>query len=266
MMKAIWLNDIHLEFLDESALHGFLETLVEARTDAVLIAGDIGQAFSVAGFLRRMHDYLGLPIYFVLGNHDYYHGTIASVREAIQALTTECPGLHWLNTSGVVSLTPEVALVGHDGWADGRLGDYGGSRVELNDFNLIAELTRLSKIDRLKRIAALGDEAAAHFQALLPEALDAASHVVVLTHVPPFMEAAWHNGHHCDAHFLPFFACCAVGDVLTAAMQQHPEKHMTVLCGHTHGGGISKILPNLTVSTGIAEYGKPIIQKVFIWA
>ena len=38
----------------------------------------------------------------------------------------------YLSQSGVVELTPHTALVGHDGWADGRLGDFDGSDVILN--------------------------------------------------------------------------------------------------------------------------------------
>jgi 3',5'-cyclic-AMP phosphodiesterase len=37
-------------------------------------------------------------------------------------------------------LTPNTALVGHDGWGDGRLGDLNWSGVILNDFLLIEEL------------------------------------------------------------------------------------------------------------------------------
>lgn len=36
---------------------------------------------------------------------------------------------------------------------------------------------------------------------------------------------------------------------------------MTVLCGHTHGGGESRPLSNLRVFTGPAEYGEPKLQQ-----
>jgi len=45
-------------------------------------------------------------------------------------------------------------------------------------------------------------------------------------------------------------------------MQQHPRSNLTVLCGHTHGGGEVQVLPNLRVLTGEAEYGDPAIQQV----
>lgn len=264
-MKTIWLNDIHLEFLDEPEFMLFLRELEDAHAYAILIAGDIAQAFSVTCFLRRMHDRLGVPIYFVLGNHDFYHGSILEVRSAIRTMADECAGLFWLNACGVIPLAQRTSLIGHDGWCDGRLGGYEKSGVQLNDFRLISELTGLSRTEALMRLMELGDEAAAHFRSLLPEALATSEHVVVVTHVPPFVEAAWYDGRYCDADWLPFFSCKSVGDVLASIMQKHPDKHMTVLCGHTHGGGQSWILPNLITITGPARYGHPAIQKVFEW-
>ena len=36
------------------------------------------------------------PIYFVLGNHDYYFGSIDKVRKAVKQLCQERPNLHYL--------------------------------------------------------------------------------------------------------------------------------------------------------------------------
>jgi hypothetical protein len=172
--------------------------------------------------------------------------------------------LHYLPDSGVVPLTPEACLVGHDGWADGRLGDYAGSDVLLNDYGLIGEFGGFGeeKAERLARLNALGDEAAAHFRSVLPAALARFRHVVVLTHVPPFKAACWHEGQISDDNWLPHFTCKAVGDVLAGAMGAAPDRRMTVLCGHTHGAGEAQVLPNLRVLTGGAVYGRPVVQRV----
>ncbi len=53
-----------------------------------------------------------------------------------------------------------------------------------------------------------------HLRLVLPRVLDGSEHVVVLTHVPPFADAALHAGEQSGPHGLPFFACRAVGDVL----------------------------------------------------
>jgi Icc protein len=264
-VKAIWLTDIHLEFLDALKFETFLQNLANHKPECVLISGDIGQAGSIVSNLRLMERALGVPIYFVLGNHDFYNGSITEVRASVDGLCKRSSNLHWLSQSGAVALTPTVCLVGHDGWGDARYGDFEHSGVQLNDFLLIAELADLSRNELRHRLNGLGDEAAAHFKSVLPEALRSVNHVVVLTHLPPFIESSWYAGKYCDSEWLPFFACKAVGDVLADTMRLHPDKYMTVLCGHTHGGGESAILSNLRTITGPAAYGHPQIQKVFQW-
>ncbi|UCF98273.1 MAG: metallophosphoesterase [Spirochaetaceae bacterium] len=262
-MRAIWLTDIHLEFLDEQALQVFMQRLGEQNGDAVLISGDIAQAQTVCDYLARMADFLEKPIYFVLGNHDFYGSSISAVRDTVSGVSKRFPHLQWLTGRGPVHLNGSTCLIGHDGWGDARLGDYHGSTVDLSDFYLIHELAGLSKQDRLVKLRQFGDEAAAHLKAVLPEALESADHVVVLTHVPPFRQAAWYQGRPSDDQWLPFFSCKAVGDVLHEAMESQPRKRMTVLCGHTHGGGRSQIRPNLLTLTGPARYGHPVIQGIF---
>lgn len=264
-MRAIWLTDIHLEFLDDRTFSTFLWELSRRNADAALISGDIAQAPTVSEYLSKMAKFLEIPIYFVLGNHDFYHGSIPAVKDTIRTLSKDSRLLHWLTDGGPVCLSPTTCLVGHDGWGDARLGDYHGSTVDLNDFYLIHELAGLSKRARLLKLHELGDEAAAHLRKVLPEALKSADHVVVLTHVPPFREAAWYAGRPSDSQWLPFFSCKTVGDMLYTTMQSHPHKRMTVLCGHTHGGGRSAILPNLATWTGPARYGHPAIQEIFEW-
>ena len=79
--------------------------------------------------------------------------------------------------------------------------------------------------------------------------------------MPPFREASWHAGAISAPDWLPFFSCQVVGEVLKATMQAHPDKELTVLCGHTHGSGRADVLPNLTVITGGAVYGNPKLQE-----
>lgn len=264
-MKAAWVNDVHCEFLDDAALAAFLDKLRATDADCVLVGGDVGQAHSVGGYLERLAAALARPIYFVLGNHDFYHGAIADVHASVDRLAAASEHLCWLDASGVVELTPTTCLVGHGGWGDGRYGDFWGSRVALNDFLLIRELANLPKAALLPRLERLGDEAGRHFRSVLPEALAAYGHVVVLTHVPPFVEAAWHEGRTSGEDWLPFFACKASGDALREAMRAHPDRRMTVLCGHTHGGGTAAIADNLTCHTGAARYGRPVVRRVFDW-
>ena len=263
MTRVAWLTDIHLNFLDDREVRSFMEDIVSYKPDAVLLGGDIGEAPSLTGYLLALEDHIVRPIYFVLGNHDFYRGSITDVRDEMFRLTQRSRWLKWLPAAGVVELTPEIGLAGHDCWADGRLGDYANSDVMLNDYILIKELAWLDSQQRLAQLNALGDEAADYLLQVLPAAFDRFRRMVVLLHVPPFEGACWHEGHISDKHFLPHFGCKIVGEALVAIMKARPDCEMTVLCGHMHSFGHVRILPNLSVTTGGAEYGKPHVQEVF---
>lgn len=263
MSRVLWLTDIHLNFVRRHEREAFLESVAAARPSAVLLGGDISESHDVTRFLAQIDDALGCPIYFVLGNHDYYYSSITKVRAAVAGLCGERPHLSYLSQTGFVQLAPGVGLVGHDGWADARLGDYERSYVMMNDYKLIAELADCTKRDRWPKLQALGDEAAAHIARVLPAALDMFPLVYLLTHVPPFREACWHEGRLSDDEWAPHFTCKAVGDAILASLEARPDRRLIVLCGHTHGGGEVWPLPNVQVLTGGAVYGQPSITREF---
>jgi predicted phosphodiesterase len=257
-----WLTDIHLNFVPPAKRSTFYARVREEKLDAVLLGGDIGEADSVTELLLELADGLRIPIYFVLGNHDSYGGSIGSVRAAVAREAMASRWLHWLPASGVIPLTAGAALVGHDSWADGRLGNFFQSEVMLNDYFLIGELRGLDKQERFARLNGLGDEAAEFLESHVRKALAEFQHVIVLTHVPPFRDSCWHEGRISNDDFLPHFTCRAVGDRLATIMSARPDRTMTVLCGHTHSPGFARILDNLTVRTGGSQYGEPKLQKV----
>jgi predicted phosphodiesterase len=261
-LRAGWLTDIHLNFLSPDRRSLFYANTQRENLDALLIGGDIGEAGSVTAFLSEFASAVQVPIYLVLGNHDFYGGSIADVRRRVLRQCASHPWLRWLPATGVVCLTDQTALIGHDTWADGRLGDYARSEVLLNDYFLIEELRDLSKVDRLSKLMALGDEGADFLEHQARDALAQRREVLVLTHVPPFRGACWHEGKISGDDYRPHFACQAVGERLAALMRDHPHNKMTVLCGHTHSSGVVQILHNLSVRTGAAEYGYPKLQDV----
>ena len=265
MKKLAWLTDLHLEFVrDKGTLEALGASVRAAEPEVVLAGGDTGTAGSFSDQLRWLHEAVGVPVYFVLGNHDCYGGSIEGSRRVAARVSSESEQLHWLGGMGVVPMTERTALIGHDGWADGCLGSGDMSPVMLSDYMQIEELSGIGREERFRRLAALGDEAAAHFRRWLPEALAKHERVILLTHVPPFREACWHEGRTSDDDYLPHFASRAAGEVLREIMASHPDKYLTVLCGHTHSGGVCQPLPNLVVKTGSARYGEPRLQEVLV--
>lgn len=271
MTRVAWLTDIHLNFLDESRRETFYRALAAGPAEALLLTGDIAESNTIVPLLHELAGATERPTYFVLGNHDFYRGSIGEVRARVVGLSEGWPRLTYLTAAGVVSFGANTALVGHDGWADGRLGDFDGSRVLLNDYMLIEELRQWRNsftLDRpalrreLERLAA---EAVAHLAQVLPEALARHRRVVVATHVPPFAEACCHAARYADEQWLPHFCSQTLGDFLRKTAAEHPDREILVLCGHTHAAAEVQMGENLRVLTGGAEYSHPAVQRMFDW-
>lgn len=266
-MKLAWLTDIHLNFLTLPERKVFYQIIFDSLCEGLLISGDIAEAPSLCDLLQEMAYFVKKPIYFVLGNHDYYRGSVADVRASlIQLLKTE-ESLYWLPKAGGQLLTPNVVLVGTDGFADGRYGDYENSLVSLNDSILIRDLFQhrlLSKKHLQLKMQELADEDAKQLEQDIQTAIDRhkPQKLIVLTHVPPFPEVCLYQGRPTDANYLPYFSSKSTGDVLLKMAQHYSSVDFVVLSGHTHDYAQSQILRNLWVTVGSAEYYKPILQKI----
>jgi predicted MPP superfamily phosphohydrolase len=97
MKRVAWLTDLHLEFVfSPTKVNALCESIKAVAPDCVLIGGDTGIAYSVEQYLLILEKQLQLPIYFVMGNHDFYHGSIKQVREIVAGLSKTSKNLRWL--------------------------------------------------------------------------------------------------------------------------------------------------------------------------
>ncbi len=242
------------------ALQAFYDRVKQEQPDVLLVTGDIGEADSVMRYTDELAAIA--PLYFVLGNHDYYRSSIAAVRGQMERRGGRAK---WLPAIEPVRLGERVVLLGVDGWGDARCGDL-TSTVQLSDWKVIDDFKRLQG-DRKRRIELLqrlgGNEARA-LRDRLARAPETAQ-LLVLTHVPPFPEACVYDDQPSDANWLPWFTCIATGEVLVEYARAHPQTRITVLCGHSHGLGVCQPEPNLEVRTGgwpagVEGYGNPVVQ------
>ena len=264
-MKLTWLTDLHLNFLEPDERQAFYHSVQDTEGDAIVMSGDVADGRSLGMILDEMANSIKKKLYFVLGNHDYYGSSIKHVRKAVEERCGLHPNLHWLMLSEVVHLSPDTVLIGSDGWADGRYGDYQNSAVKLNDSVHIAELFHAAeqgKAALLSEMQTLADEDAATLSKSLKKALNNTQHIVILTHIPPFAGACWYGDKLADINYLPFFASKTTGDVIDEAVLSHPDVQFTVLCGHTHSKAQCKPQKNLLVRVGSAEYYQPCIEDI----
>ncbi|PIQ26486.1 phosphoesterase [bacterium (Candidatus Blackallbacteria) CG17_big_fil_post_rev_8_21_14_2_50_48_46] len=262
MQKPLaWATDIHLDHCDANVIAEFATQIRATGAQVLCLTGDLAESQNLVDYLHSLAEMIQMPIYFVLGNHDYYHGSIASVRKTLADL--QIPALHWLPHTGPVELGAKVCLIGHDGWSDGQHGDFSRSTIRLKDYRLIEELAQAGQAGLLAQLQALGAESAAWFRARLPEVLAHYQQVYLLMHPPPFREACLYGTEIADDNWAPHFICKAVGDLLLELMPQFPQTQLTVLAGHTHNPCDIQILANLRVQVGKAEYGAPALAGLF---
>ncbi len=268
-MKLSWLTDTHLNFLDQKERFELYKKLLENNNNGIVITGDIAESDSICSILSEMNDLIKKPIYFVLGNHDYYGSSISIVRKKIEAFCKHNARLNWMTGAKGVLLQADTVLVGTDGWADGRYGDYKNSQVTLNDCRLIGELFQskiISRFHLLETMKELADDDANTLNSCIQKAVEEWSpkKIIVLTHVPPFKECSLFRDKISDDDHLPFFSSKATGDILKDSSDRYRGVEFTVLCGHTHHAAEVQVAQNLNIKVGFSEYGRVGINEIIL--
>lgn len=268
-MKLLWATDLHLS---DSAATDWSPLLcaVDDQVEGVIVTGDIVTGDIVAGdnaesdelflALGSLADQLNVPIYFVLGNHDFYGSSIGETTQRIIHQVRGDNRLIYLTDSRPIELAPKTYLIGDDGWGDAIEGDYESSYVRLNDFKRIDDFSSLDPGHWKRKLAELGQQCADRLSSKLKQIPGDATAVLIATHVPPFRDACWYEGKTTDDNWAPFFVCGAIGRVLQEFSATCPKIRLTVICGHTHHDGVAKMADNLTVYTGATTDGRPEIE------
>ncbi|SCA62380.1 hypothetical protein SCG7109_AA_00090 [Chlamydiales bacterium SCGC AG-110-M15] len=260
-----WASDIHLDHSKQEAYDHFINKIKEQNPSHVLLAGDIANATQVIDRLTSIQSALNTDIYFVLGNHDYYGSSIKAIRDEMITLVANHTGLFYLTQiNDVIELNPQSALIGHDGWADAKEGDFQNSTVVLNDYILIDELSNISRHALKAKLHALGEAAADKLRPQLQKALSKYKKVIMLTHVPPFVECCLYQNKPSTSDWSPHFVCRSIGEMITQVMANFPDNELLVLCGHSHHHADYSPSKNIQVIVSGAEYGSPMPQDRII--
>lgn len=264
-MQLAWLTDIHLNALKPQTRMDYYQRIVDTGADGIVISGDIAQAKSLNDFLQEMVEHCQLPIYFVLGNHDYYHRPMQDVRNDMVELCNKYSLLHWLPLQEQW-LSDDSVLVGCDGWADARHGDYFDSQMHDSDHRMPLDFAHhkiTGKYSLLKKMQQVADNEVEQLSQQL-NTLNGSTpeHIHIFTHFPPFEQSSFYKDKPSSPRHLPFYCCKALGDFLLEYASTHKDSNISVYCGHTHARSFFQPLPNCQVYTGFAEYGQTVIQRL----
>lgn len=264
MKRFLWATDLHLNFLNRYNIINFLLSIHRANVDGVFITGDISTGNKLVEHLSWMESIIKKPIYFTLGNHDFYESDIFSVKNSLKKLTIS--NLKYLTQNETnISLTKDIALIGHDGWYDSRWREPLTSLVFMWDWFFIKDFRSLvSNYDRMNLIRKLADEAAESISNKLKKALEDHSTVYLLTHYPPWPEKHYLFGEIAEKFWSPYNSSKILANTLKSIMDDHPGKNLIILAGHVHVKRNEMITPNIQLRVGSGAHGKAMIEDILI--
>lgn len=254
MKKIAWGADLHLEYkrdrIDTNTLNSYLEALKKQEPDALLLGGDIGTHETTPEILSILAQETNTPIYFTLGNHDFYNNfdnpetkTVKKTIEKIHNLANNHRTLSFLDTNTTpIKLTEDTALIGETSWADAKYGTIDFTKFRICDqTGFIYDFIGLKGKKLEETMNQLGEEVAGKVAKKIDTALGTYNNIILLTHIPPFKEGCFYNGKPQTKYAIPFFSCKSLGETLIKKAKENPQSNFTVLCGHTHS--YAKIRP-----------------------
>jgi len=256
--ELAWLTDLHLDATSDARREELYFHIRKSTAIRFLITGDISRASLLPRHLQELAWAAGnRAIYFTLGNHDFYGSSFRAVDQAVAAVCQNRTNLHHLNGSQVIRLDTDTALIGHRGWADGRMGWAERSYARNPDFEAIGDFSGLKPEEAFRLLRKLGSHSASCLRSRLPYALQCYRRVVIATHVPPFTDAARFNGKPCDWLRQPHYCNIALGAMILRVAERFPQKEILILSGHAHSEARVQIADNVTVLTAAARTGFP---------
>ena len=262
--KCFWITDPHLNFLTQSQIIEFFLKIQSYQPNGIFLTGDISTGNKIISHLKLMANIISCPIYFVLGNHDFYHSDYSAIQNDIVRLTKDNKNLKYLSVQQSISLTKDVAIIGHDGWYDAGWRNPLLPIVFLADWYFISDFRFCeNNAARLSLMKYKSEVAARCLEKSLTKALEENhSTVYLLTHFPPWPEKNDKYGGIFEKFWMPYNSCKVVADMISAVMMNHPNQQLIILAGHTHPKQSSsiKIAQNIT-----CQVGKPLeINSVLI--
>jgi predicted phosphohydrolase len=244
--KYVWLSDTHLSMSILPIMkRRFIDRITSINADGLILTGDISNGLWLESDLRYLAEHHPNPIYFVLGNHDYYWRHMGSVHEDVRRLCKEYPNLVWLSEHDAQPIAPGVSLLGHEGWFDANCGDRDSTwwaidRVFNFDFWRVGD--HVDQIYMWRQMAKLSAES---IEKRLKEAVAKSDVVYVATHFPPWPEASRADGKILEKLWHAYNTNITLGKSIEK-IASTTKSQIVVLAGHTH------LSCNLTVAKNLS--------------
>jgi predicted phosphohydrolase len=214
-----------------------------------------------------MEEIIQKPIYYILGNHDFYGSSISEVKQQLKHINNISTYLKCCSEVESYSLTHNTVIVGHENWSDMGYRFSGDDGIRMSDWDLIQEFDSVSRNKFLETnklmkqvntiLTPLAIQAMKHIEKGINKAVKNNKHVVILLHVPPFLEL-----HKETSAKTTWYVSKIMGDMLLTVADRNPGVRFTILSGHSHNDATFQARPNMICHTAEATYRYPTINGV----
>ena len=113
-MKIAYISDLHNDFLREEG-QPVPDIELGGKADVLVLAGDIDVQEYGAEYALKQSVRLGIPVLYVLGNHEFYDTGYESVRDKVEGIT-QGTDVHFLDGDSVI--IDDVMFIGATLWTD----------------------------------------------------------------------------------------------------------------------------------------------------
>lgn len=233
----LWATDLHLNYFSNDYINNFGKSLKKYNAKALIVSGDISLGNRFKNDIQVLSESIGIPIYYVLGNHDYWYSSISEINLISKELQSN--NIYNLNYN-IVEINNSTALLGFDGWYDcNYLID---PEYKMSDWHKIKDFKDKDPIQYSIELS----KSFYYFKDVSLKAKEIGYvNQLIVTHVPPYKELIIEK---------PFsFYCSSFSGEMLNSLELNK---IVCLSGHTHNRS-SYIKNNIKTYVGEACRGKP---------
>jgi len=149
--KVGYISDVHIEFQHR-------EIAIPVPVDAVVVAGDLDvEPARCASALKQLQRDAGVPVLYVLGNHEYYQRRFPHALDEYRGALRDIQGVHLLERESFI--VGGVRFLGTTLWTDLSVpAEAAVARDGLNDFRIVRGMTTDSWTEEWGRCAGWLDD------------------------------------------------------------------------------------------------------------
>lgn len=211
--------------------HALLHKVCQAHATRVWITGDIGDPSNNWKFLNELLEAVNRSVYFLLGNHDFYQGTISQARQKAAKICQQHSNAFYLHECEGFMMDGHLVL-GVDGWANTDKTSLHGTTW---DSEQIFDLQNLS-IEQLQQVMnQFAEEDTALLLKKCRQSLSSSIHsVCIFTHIPPVDARLGSGKTRAMQEMRTVFYSEALSKGLHELTKYYPKVNFQVFSGHLH--------------------------------